>query len=102
MTKKLIFTQQVLSTITTLAKSIDDAEKILKIWFARGYGSGGQNEITENNLLELKRMGFSSEISVSDLQNIMYLIDSLTKYLKGQDAPKENFTPIILKLREDI
>jgi len=95
MSKKLIFAQNALSALTNLAGSLDRAESVLKIWYARGYGAGSSGEITDADVQELG-------IKASDLQNIMYLIDSLTKYLNGQDAPKADFMPTLLKLREDI
>jgi hypothetical protein len=95
MSKKLIFAQNALSVLTNLAGSLDRAENVLMTWYARGYGAGSSNEIMDSDVQQLG-------IKASDLQNIMFLIDSLTKYLKGQDAPKADFMPTLLKLREDI
>lgn len=91
---KIRFAQSSVDTLTQLAMALDRAENVLAVWYARGYGPGGENEIVDTDLLD--------GLKASDLQNIMFFFDSLTKYAAGQSAPQADFTQTINKLRNDL
>ncbi len=93
--RKQMFVKSALETVTQLATALERAEKLMATWFARGYSQGNANQFADTDLQDFG-------LSVSDLQNIMYLLDSFSKYMRGQDAPKANFVESLAKYRNDM
>lgn len=54
------------------------ADGLAEEWFANGYNGGGLNEITDEQLL-----GDNTAISATELQNLMYTLDTLKNTLDG-------------------
>jgi DNA polymerase III epsilon subunit-like protein len=82
---------RVIQTLNEIAGVYEKSKRLTDVWFARDY----TNKITDETA-SLKG------ITKADLQNAMYLLDSLQKFLSGQDAPKANFLDTLNKLRSDI
>jgi hypothetical protein len=93
--RKTNFVNNAVDTVNQLAWALERAEKLMTVWFARGYSQGNANQFADTDLQDFG-------LSVSDLQNIMYLLDSFSKYMRGQDAPKANFVESIAKYRNDV
>lgn len=83
------FLGKALDALNRLATLYDDISKLMSVWYVRDYA----NKTSDTDF---------GGIPKSDVQNLMYLFDSLKKYLEGQEAPKADFTQTINKLRSDL
>lgn len=90
-TYKQRFAQQMVDYITQLARAVDLMQTALKVYWARGYGSDKQ--IAASDI---------ENWTPDDVQDMLYLTDSLLKFLNGEDAPKGKFIDTINKYRWDI
>lgn len=95
MSKNVQFIQNALDLLTLIATTNDRIKTVTSAWFARDYLSLLNGDSLNDDLVNFG-------ITKTDLENAMYLLDSLQKFLSGQDAPKANFLDTLNKLRSDI
>jgi len=83
------YIQQLLDTVTQLAVVIERAERLLRIWNVRGYTP---------DTIDAQKFG----ISDADISNVLYLVDSLIKFIKGEAHPTEKFISTLDRMRNDL
>lgn len=83
------FYRSLRQALTELAIVYDKAGSLLSVWYARDYANDTTND-------------YSTEFGKTDAQNAIYLLDSMKKFLEGQDVPKEQFVQTLSKYRTDI
>lgn len=92
---KETYINQVLTTITALAQSIGNAETLVNAYFDRGYGSGGANEITADDLA-------AAGLTVGQLASAITLFQQLQLLRSGSDVTPGDYDATLNQLRRDI
>lgn len=94
MNDKQRFVQQSIDALTLLAHAVAKMGELLEVYWARGY-SAPETQITDD---DLQSMG----LTAADVANIMYLMDSLLKFMNGEEVQKGKFIDTVHKYRHDL
>jgi hypothetical protein len=81
--------------ITELAQVCDKASDIAKVYFDRGYGTSGGQEIVDNDLTDY---GFSAV----DLANCITTLEQLNNFVSGAAITQADWKAKINKIRNDM
>jgi hypothetical protein len=89
------FIRQITTTATALAQSFDVSAALINIYFDRGYGSGGANELVAG---ELEAAG----ITPGQVASFITLAQQLQALRNGQATAPADYDATLNTLRRDI
>lgn len=89
------YVNQVITTITALAQSFANAEMLVNTYFDRQYGSGGANQIVDDDLVDTGLTAGQLASAITLFQQIMALRNA------GATAPAD-YDATLNQVRRDI
>lgn len=92
---KQVFIQQLITIITALSQTFDTANSLISVYFDRGYGSGGPNELTADDLAAVGLTPASCASAITLFQQLQALRSG------GAVAPAD-YDATLNQLRRDI
>jgi hypothetical protein len=89
------FIRQTTTTATALAQSFDTANVLIAAYFDRGYGSGGANELTTNDLVAVG-------LSPAQIASAITLFQQLQALRNGGAVMPADYDATLNNLRQDL
>jgi hypothetical protein len=89
------YIRQVTTTATALSQAFDNANTLISVYFDRGYGSGGANEILDSDLADLG-------LTAAQLASAITLYQQLQALRNGGAVAAADYDATLNVLRRDI
>lgn len=94
-TKKELYTEHTLTILTALAQLAPAADEALSIWFARGYNSGGADELQDSDVAALG-------LTTAQVTAGIVAIEQFTRFVNNQAVTQADYGSTLDSLRTDI
>ena len=92
---KQVYIQQLITLITALSQTFDSANSLVNVYFDRGYGSGGPNELTADDLVAFG-------LAPAHVASAITLFQQLQALRSGGAVTPADYDATLNQLRRDI
>lgn len=97
---KITFLGRLIDNCNGMAQLANLSDELLAIWTKRGYAGGSATPITQADVDAA--FGGSSEITVAQVQNFMFLLDQFNRFRNNLSVTQGDYEATLQGLRTDI
>lgn len=95
MSEKNAFTNQYRDQATAVAQARSVCEAMIKVYYNRGYNTGGSDQITDEDIA-------ATNITAAELANMVTFSEQLVNMLDNQAVTQSNYQATLDVLRNDL